>query len=92
VAVNYLFKKPGTEAAEQASLEAELVKLQGELLAGKVRTSVSSGDVASGSQVEVSIKERIALVLRRLNQLDPDTYSAADCIRITRTRAQIYQG
>lgn len=90
MAVNYLYQKPGNEVAEKASLEAELTKLQDEFKAGKVRTSVTSGEVGSSSMIEVSIKERIEFVLRRLNQLDPTNYPASMCVRVSRTKLVAY--
>lgn len=87
MAVNYLYQKPSEDtAAEQADLEAELAKLQSEMMAGKVRISVNSGDVGSSSLIEISIKERISIVLARLYELDPDNYPAASVFRVTRTK------
>lgn len=90
--MNLLFKPltAGETTAEIARLAAELTKLQAELLAGKVVTSVASGDVSAGSLVEISIKERIELILARLNELDPTNYPAADTRRVTRTKLVAY--
>lgn len=90
MAVNYLYQKPGNEEAEQSALEAELVKLRAELLKGKTITTAASGDVSAGNLVEISIKERIEIVLARLNELDPDNYPSNSTRRVSRTKLVAY--
>lgn len=91
MAVNLLFDPSSADEARIATLDAERVKLQTELLAGKVRTQVNSGEVGSSSMIEVSIRERLAIVLAELCRLDPETYPPESCIRTTRTRIVAYQ-
>lgn len=91
MAVNLLFDPSSTDEARIALLDAERIKLQAELLKGKVITQAGSGEVNSGSLVEVSIKERLAIVLAELCRLDPETYPPESCIRVTRTKLAAYQ-
>jgi hypothetical protein len=92
VAVNLLFDPTSTDEARITALDAERVKLQAELLEGKVLTEINSGEVGSNSAVEISIKERLAIVLAELCRLDPETYPPSQCIRTSRTRIIAYQG
>ncbi len=85
MAVNYFAGKT------QTWLETQLASAQADFAAGKTRTSVTSGDVASGSQIEVSVKERIERLLYALYLIDPDTYPLASVSRISRTKLVAYQ-
>ena len=86
MAVNYFAGKT------QVWLETQLERAQSDMAAGKTITSVSSGDVASGKQIETNTKERIERLLYALSLLDPDTYPMASSVRTTRTRIVVYQG
>jgi hypothetical protein len=71
----------------QAWLEAELAKAQADLSAGKTVTSVSSDGSTTGKLVQVSAVDRIKLLLRALNKLDPTHYPYNEATSVTRTRA-----
>lgn len=86
MAVNYFADKT------QTWLETQLENAQSDFAAGKTITSVSSGDVASGKQIQVDVTSRIERLLYALYLLDPDTYPLASSARTSRTRIVAYQG
>jgi hypothetical protein len=71
----------------QQELEAELRAAQEDLAAGKSTISSQAGEVRSGAAVELSAQERIKLILRALNKVNPEEYPVADVTAITSTRA-----
>ena len=70
MAVNYFVGWTQTE------LEAELRRAQAELGAGASVGSVGAGDTQAQFSKEHSAKERIEMLLKALNALDPTTYPA----------------
>lgn len=71
----------------QADLETELRKCQEELAAGSQLVSAGAGDVNSTRLAREDAGSRIAIILRALNKLDPDTYPLNQITRPTRTVA-----
>lgn len=71
----------------QQDLEAELRSAQEDLAAGKSTIAAQGGDSRIGSQVDLSAQERIKLILKALNAIDPTTYPLASVSAITTTRA-----
>lgn len=71
----------------QQDLEAELRSAQEDLAAGKATIAAQGGDSRIASQIDSSAQERIKLILKALNKLDPTTYPIADITAITKTRA-----
>lgn len=69
----------------QAELETELEALQTALVAGGTVTSAGTGSVNWSMERETGLRERIEMVLRALNALDPTTYPIESCLRITAT-------
>lgn len=61
----------------QERLETELRQAQSDLLAGKNTIQAASGDIMIRSQPEMSLLERIRLILVALNRIDPSTYPYA---------------
>jgi hypothetical protein len=55
-------------------LEAELAQAQSDLMAGKATVRAGSGEILIQSQTEISLRERIRMILAALNKLDPETY------------------
>ena len=77
-------------------LQGALAQAQDELAAGQTimmaGTTGPSGGVNSQSQVQLKIEQRIQLILVALNAIDPVTYPAASCKRVSKTRVRVYQG
>jgi len=71
----------------QQDLETELRAAQEDLASGKATIAARGGDSSVGSQVDMSAQERIKLILKALNAIDPDTYPIASITAITRSRA-----
>lgn len=71
---------------DQEDLETELRAAQEDLAAGKATTEGRAGDVTSRSQMEQSCQQRIKLLLKALNALDPETYPIDQVTAITATR------
>ncbi len=71
----------------QGDLEAELRAAQEDLAAGKVLTQNRAGEAGSSSQVDQSAQQRIQLILKALNLLDPETYPLDQVTAVTTTRA-----
>ena len=71
----------------QAWLEARLEEAQADLAAGKSTVSAGEGNVQFSKLVHQSPSERIAMLLRALNVLDPTTYPLSNITRVTRTVA-----
>jgi len=81
VAINYFI------GWTQQQLEIELQAAQEDLAAGKSTIAAQGGDSRIGSQVELAPQERIKLILKALNALDPDNYPIADITSVNLTRA-----
>jgi len=58
----------------QEDLEAELRVAQEDLAAGKATSRAGAGESNTESRIEKTIEDRIRLIFRALNALDPDTY------------------
>lgn len=71
-------------------LETELRAAQEDLASGKVGTKTTAGDVSSESRTEASAIERVKLLLRALNRIDPDAYPIDQITAIDRTRATFW--
>ena len=72
----------------QATLEADLVAAQNDLVKGRQRTSIGTPNTNVTFQTEAAIQARIRDILFELNQLDPDTYPDADTIPVSMVIAQ----
>jgi hypothetical protein len=70
----------------QVELETELRRSQEELARGKSITQASAGDSSFQFKLEQTIRERISMLLFKLNQLDPDTYPTSSTRPIRRTQ------
>ena len=71
----------------QQDLEEALREAQEDLAQGKSTIAAQGGDSRIGSQVDLSAQERIKMILKALNLLDPDTYPIASVSSINTTRA-----
>lgn len=72
---------------QQSDLEAALKLAQADLMAGRATIRAKSGDIMLDSQVDTSLQERIRLILKALNLLDPATYPIDQISMATQTRA-----
>ena len=72
-------------------LETALASAQEDLAAGASIESAGSGDVNSRNKTELSPQERIKMILKALNLLDPEKYPASSAVAITRTRINFAQ-
>lgn len=70
----------------QTRLESELAQAQSDLLAGKATIDARSGEVMIRSQPDISLQQRIRLILRALNLIDPQTYPADQISPDSQTR------
>ena len=70
-----------------ADLEAELRVAQEDLAAGKAGVLTRAGEVEGRSAVEQLAQNRIKMLLKALNALDPDNYPLDQITAITETRA-----
>jgi len=70
----------------QVWLEEQLASAQADAAAGKITTSVTTGDLSTGKQVQDDIATRIQRLLYALYLLDPTTYPLANIRRVTRTK------
>jgi hypothetical protein len=68
-------------------LERELRLAQEDLSAGKSTTRAGAGDASVENRVEKSVEERIKLLLKALNAIDPTAYPIDSISAITRTKA-----
>lgn len=74
----------------QSQLETELRAAQEDMAAGKQIVQSGAGDASMQNRIEKSVEQRIQLLLKSLNALDPDTYPISDVTAITTTRAVFY--
>jgi hypothetical protein len=70
----------------QQDLEGELRVAQEDLAAGKATIMAQAGEARSGSQMEETAQNRIKMILRALNKLDPENYPVDQITAITSTR------
>ena len=68
-----------------------MASAQEDLAAGASIESAGSGDVNSRNKTELSPQERIKMILKALNLLDPEKYPASAAVAITRTRINFAQ-
>ena len=68
-------------------LEAALREAQEDLAAGKSGTLAQAGDARAESQIAKSAEERIRMILKALNQKEPDRYPLDQTTAITQTKA-----
>lgn len=71
-------------------LEAQLEAAQTDLGAGSVVNYAEAGDAKTQTKIDKSPDERIKLILKALNKIDPDTYPIADITAIDRTRVTFW--
>ena len=71
----------------QERLETALSKAQADLAAGKTVIRADVPGISVYNQVDTTPAERIALILRALNKLDPTTYPSDQISRPSTTRA-----
>jgi hypothetical protein len=64
----------------------ELRSAQEDLAAGASITRAGASDATSEQRIDKSPEERIRIILRALNRIDPDTYPIADITPTDRTR------
>jgi hypothetical protein len=81
MAINYFI---GWSTAE---LEAELRAAQEDLAAGKSTIAAGAGDANTQSRIEKTPEERVRMILRELNQREPEKYPIANVTAITTTKA-----
>ena len=67
-------------------LETELRAAQEDLAAGKSTISAGAGDASQQSKTDMAPADRVKMILRALNKLDPETYPIADITSNDRTR------
>ena len=71
----------------QSELEEELAAAQEDLAAGKATIMAQAGEARSGRAVEESAVNRIKMLLRALNAVNPTAYPADQVTAMTSTRA-----
>jgi hypothetical protein len=81
VAINYFI------GWGQQDLESELRIAQEDLAAGKTTVQAQGGESRIGSQVQMTPQERIKMILKALNLLDPEAYPIASVSSMNTTRA-----
>ena len=80
MAINYFMGWTESELLE------ELVAAQEDLAAGKSTTEARAGEVGNRSQVEQSAQQRIKLLLKALNAINPTDYPIDQVTAVTATR------
>lgn len=70
----------------KSDLETQLRSAQEELASGKQITSSSVGDASFTLQSEMGVRQRIELILRALNRLDPVTYPIDQIVSVNRAK------
>lgn len=70
----------------KGQLETQLRLAQAELLAGKTMVTAGAGDLTFSHRVEMEIRERIELILKKLSALDPVAYPPESVTPIDRTQ------
>jgi predicted nucleic acid-binding protein len=81
VAINYFL------GWSQEDLLVELRNAQEDLSAGKSTVRAAAGDLENRSVIAKSAEDRIKLILKSLNALDPITYPIDQVTAITMTKA-----
>jgi hypothetical protein len=71
----------------QEWLETELSNAQRDFSRGKATVGATSADMSIRSEVEISLTQRIQLILRALNRIDPTTYPIEQISPISATKA-----
>jgi hypothetical protein len=74
----------------RANLESWLAIARKDLALGKTVSSAGAGDVNTANQIQMTPLQRIELLLRALNSIDPVTYPATSIRRVTRTQVTVY--
>ena len=70
-------------------LEEALADAQDDLARGKMTISAGAGDASASSMVQMGAMQRIGLLLKALNRVDPVTYPLSETALQTRTTVSV---